>query len=158
MDSYLCPTEVITIFYSLSVSGVAIGGYSNMVLIISCHTFFFSKNIACSSFVSAFIAKASNSIMKSTVFHFSCLKDFIFYLISTVFVLSLNVVLISLTNSSQSWVFSSLSSSLSFFCAYIPAIPPLRHARITVILLSVSITLLLLRNNFIPLHYVTTLS
>ena len=158
MDSYLCPTEVIAIFYSLSVSGVAIGGYSNMVLIISCRTFFFSKNIACSSFVSAFIAKASNSIMKSTVFRFSCLKDFIFYLISTVFVLSLNVVLISLTNSSQSWVFSSLSSSLSFFCAYIPAIPPLRHARITVILLSVSITLLLLRNNFIPLHYVTTLS
>jgi len=158
VDLYLCPTEVITIFHSLSVSGVAIGRYSNMVLIIFCYTFFFSKNIACSSFVSAFIAKASNSIMKSTVFHFFCLKDFIFYLVSTVFVLSLNVVLISLTNSSQSWVFSSLSSLLSFFCAYIPAIPPLRHARITVILLSVSITLLLLRNNFIPLHHVTTLS
>ena len=158
MDSYLCPTEVIAIFYSLSVSGTAMSGYSNIVLIISCRTFFFSKNIACSSSVSAFIAKASNSIMKSTVFCFSCLKDSIFHLVSTVFVLLLNVVLIFLTNSSQSWVSSSLSSSLSFFCAYIPAIPPLRHSRITVILSSVSMILLLLRNNCIPLHHVMTLS
>ena len=47
---------------------------------------------------------------------------------------------------------SSLSSSLSFFYAYIPAIPLLRQARIAVILSSVSMTLLLLRNNCIPLH------
>ena len=47
---------------------------------------------------------------------------------------------------------SSLSSSLSFFCAYIPATPPLRWARITVILSLVSMTLLLLRYNHIPLH------
>ena len=47
---------------------------------------------------------------------------------------------------------SSLSSSLSFFCVYIPATPPLRQARITVILSLVSMTLLLLRYNHIPLH------
>jgi len=35
---------------------------------------------------------------------------------------------------------------------YMPATPPLRHARIAVILLSVSMTLLLLRNNLISLH------
>ena len=33
-----------------------------------------------------------------------------------------------------------------------PATPPLRHAKIAVILLLVSMILLLLRNNFIPLH------
>ena len=45
-----------------------------------------------------------------------------------------------------------MSNSLSFFCAYIPATPPLRRARIAVILLSVPVTLLLLRNSQIPLH------
>ena len=38
------------------------------------------------------------------------------------------------------------------FCAYIPATPSLRRARIVVILLSVPLTLLLLRNSLIPLH------
>ena len=45
-----------------------------------------------------------------------------------------------------------MSSSSSFFCAYIPATPPLRRAKIAVILSLVSTTLLLLRNSHIPLH------
>jgi len=143
---------VIATFHSLSDSSTVIGGYPNIVLMISCHTFFFSKKMACSSSVSAFIAKASNSIMKSAMFYFPCLKVLIFHSASATFVLSLNIVLISLTNSSQSWVPNSLSSLLSFFHAYIPATPPLRCARIAVILSSVSITLLLLRNNLIPLY------
>ena len=128
------------------------GEYPNIVLIMSCHTFFFNKKIACSSSVSAFIASTSNSIMKLVVFCFPCLKDSILYSVSAVFVLLLNVVLISLTKYSQSWVPSSSSSSSSFFCTYIPTIPPLRWARIAVILLSVSMTLLLLKNNCIPLY------
>ena len=114
--------------------------------------FFFNKKIACSSSVSVFIANALNSIMKSAVFFFSCLKDSIFYLASAAFILSLNIILISLTKSSQYWVLSSLSSSLSFLYAYIPATPLLRQARIAVILLLVSMTLLLSRNNHIPFH------
>jgi len=114
--------------------------------------FFFSKNIICNLSVSTFIAKASNFIMKFAVFCFPYLKYSIFHLASAVFILSLNVVLISLTNSSQFWVLSSSSSSLSFLCAYILATSPLRHVRIAVILLSVFITLLLLRNILIPLH------
>jgi len=47
---------------------------------------------------------------------------------------------------------SSLSSSSSFFCAYIPTIPPLRWDKITIILSSVSMTLLLLRYNCTPLY------
>ena len=152
MDSYSCPTEVITTFRSLSVSSAIIGGYPNMVLIISCHTFFFSKNIACRLSVSTFIAKVSNSIMKSAVFRFSCLKDSIFYLASTIFVLSLNVILISLTNLSQFWVPSSLSSLLSFLCVYMPATPQKRCTKIAMILSLVSMTLLLLRNNLISFH------
>ena len=152
MDSYPCPTELIAAFHSLSDSGTAMDGYSNIILMISCHIFFFNRNIACSSSVSAFIANTSNLIMKFAVFFFPCLKDSILYLASTAFVLSLNIVLISLTNSSQSWVSNFLFSSSSFFYTYIPATFPLRHARITVILLSVSMTLLLLRNNLIPLH------
>ena len=40
----------------------------------------------------------------------------------------------------------------AFFCAYIPTTPPLRQAKITVILSLVSITLLFLRYNCISLH------
>ena len=119
---------------------------------MSCHAFFLSKNIACDSSVLAFMANASNSIMKSVVFHFPCLKVSIFHSASAVLDLLLNVVLISLTKSSQSWVPNSSSSSLSFFCAYIPATPPLRWAKIAVILLLVSMTLLLLRNSRISLY------
>ena len=119
---------------------------------MSGYMFFFNKKIACSSSVSVFMANALNSIMKSAVFFFSCLKDSIFYLASAAFILSLNIILISLTKSSQYWVLSSLSSSLSFLYAYIPATPLLRQARIAVILLLVSMTLLLLRNSLIPLH------
>ena len=108
--------------------------------------------MACSSSVSAFVANASNSIMKSTVFHLPCLKVSIFHSASAALDLSLNVVLNSFINSSQSWVLLSLSNSSSFFCAYIPATPPLRQARIAVILSSVPLTLLLLRNSLIPLH------
>ena len=114
IDSYLCPTEVIATFHSLSISSATIGKYSNIVLIIFCHMFFFSKNIVCSSSVSAFIAKTSNLIMKSAMFHFPYLKNSIFHLASAAFILLLNVILISLTNSYQSWVPSSLSSLLSF--------------------------------------------
>ena len=119
---------------------------------ISCRAFFFNRKMACSSTVSAFMASTSNSMMKSAVFRFSCLNVSIFHLASAALDLSLNVVLISFTKSSQSWVPSSSSSSLSFFCAYIPATPYLRQARIAMILSSVSRTLLLLRNNRIPLH------
>ena len=108
--------------------------------------------MAYSSSVSAFMASALNSIMKSAVFLLPCLKVSIFHSASTALDLSLNVVLNSFTNSSQSWVSLSSSNSSSFFCAYIPATPPLRQARIAVILSSVPITLLLLRNSLIPLH------
>ena len=108
--------------------------------------------MACGSSVSAFMASVLNSIIKSAIFYFPCLKNSILYSASAVFVLSLKVILISFMKSFQSWVPSSSSSSLSFFYAYIPAISPLRWARITVILSSVSMTLLLLRINHIPLH------
>jgi len=101
MDLYSCPTKVFATFHSFSDSGTAMGGYSSIVLIISCYMFFFSKKIVCSLSVSAFMAKASNSIMKSTVFCFSCLNISILYSASAAFVLSLNVILTSLTNSSQ---------------------------------------------------------
>ena len=119
---------------------------------ISCRMFFFNRKMTCSSSISTFIASASNLIMKSAVFHFPCLNISIFHSAFAVLDLSLNVVLISFTKSSQSWVPSSLSSSSSFFCVYIPATPLLKRARIAVILSSVSRTLLLLRNNHIPLH------
>ena len=108
--------------------------------------------MACSSSVSAFMANASNSMMKSAMFRFPYLNVSIFYSASAALNLSLNVVLISFIKSSQSWVSLSSSSSLSFFCAYIPATPLLRQARITVILSFVPLTLLLLRNSLIPLH------
>ena len=117
-----------------------------------CCTFFFNKKIVCSLSVFAFMANTSNSIIKSTVFFFSCLKDSIFYSASATFILSLNIVLISLTKSSQSWIPSSSSSLLSFLCIYMPTTPPLSWAKITVILSLVSMTLLLLRNNYISLH------
>jgi len=119
---------------------------------MSGHTFSFNKKMACSSFVSVFMANTSNSIMKFTVFFFPCLKDSIFHSASTAFVLLLNVVLISLMKSSQSWVLNSSSNLLSFLYIYISATPPLRQARIAVILSSVSMTLLLLRNSLISLH------
>ena len=117
-----------------------------------CQTFFFNKKMACSSSVSAYIANALNSIIKSTMFFFPCLKVSIFYSASATFVLSLNIILISLTKSSQSWVLVSSSSLSSFLCMYMPTIPPLRQARIAVILSSVFITLLLLRNSLILLY------
>ena len=122
-----------------------------MVLIIFCHIFF-NRKMAYSLSMSAFIAKALNSIIKSTIFFFPCLKDSILHSASATFVLSLNVIFSSLMNSSQSCVSNSSSSSLSFFYVYIPATPSLRYARITVILSLVSMTLLLLRNNHIPLY------
>ena len=114
--------------------------------------FFFSKNIVWSLSVSAFIVKTSNLIMNSAMFCFPCLNVSIFHLASAAFVLSLNIVLIFFMKSSQSWVLSSLSNSLSFCCVYMSTTFPLRWARIAVILLSVSMTLLFLRNNYIPFH------
>ena len=99
--------------------------------------------------MSAFVANTLNSIIKSAIFFFPCLKVSIFHSVSAAFVLSLSVALISQTNSSQSWVFFSSSSSSSFLCTYIPTTSPLRQARIAVILSLVSVTLLLLRNNLI---------
>ena len=119
---------------------------------MSSHTFFFNKKIVCSSSVSAFMANMSNFIMKSAVFFFPCLKDSIFHLASATFILSLNIVLISLTKSSQSWIPSSLSSLSSFLYVYISVTPSLKQARIAVILSLVSMTLLLLRNSLISLY------
>ena len=101
IDSYPCLTDVIATFHSLSDSGMAIGGYPKIILMMFCHTFFFNKKMACSLSVSIFVANASNSIMKSAVFFFPCLKVSIFHLASATFVLSLNMFLISWTNSSQ---------------------------------------------------------
>ena len=110
-----------------------------------CHTFFFSRKMAYSSSISAFMTSMSNSIMKSTVFCFPCLKDSILHSASAAFILLLNVILISFMKLSQSWVPISSSSSLSFFYVYISTTFLLRRAKIAVILL-------LLRNNCIPLH------
>ena len=115
IDLYPCPTEIITIFYSLSDSSTAIGRYSNIVLMISCRTFFFNKKMAYSSSVSTFMANALNSIIKSAMFFFPCLKDLILHSASTAFVLLLNVILISLMKSFQSWVSNSSSNLSSFF-------------------------------------------
>ena len=114
IDSYPCLTDIIATFYSLRVSSIAIGGYPSIVLTISCCVFFFNKKMVCSLSVSAFVASASNSMIKSTVFHFPCLNVSIFHLASAILDLSLNIVSISFTKSFQSWV--SLSNSLSFFC------------------------------------------
>ena len=97
MDLHPYPTEIIT---TLSDSDAAMGGHSSIVLIISCHIFFFSKKMACSSSVSTFITKALNSIIKSAIFCFPYLKVLIFHLVSAAFILLLNIVLISLMNSS----------------------------------------------------------
>ena len=97
-------------------SGTAIGGYPNIVLMMSTHTFFFNKNITYKSSVSAFITNALNSIMKSVMYFLPCLNVSIFHSASAALLLSLNAVLISLTNSSQLWVSSVSSSSLIFFC------------------------------------------
>ena len=126
MDLYSCPTDVIATFHSLSVSSAAMGEYPNIVLIISYLTFFFNRNITCNSSILAFMASASNSIMKSAVFYFFCLKDSILHSASAAFILSLKVILISFTKLFQSWMPSSSSNLSSFFCAYIPATLPLK--------------------------------
>ena len=114
--------------------------------------FFFKRKMTYSSSVSTFMANASNSIIKSAMFFFPYLNVSIFHLAFAAFVSSLNVILISFTKSSQSWVSNFSSSSSSFHCTYIPTTSPLRQARIAVILSLVSMTLLLLRNNLIPFH------
>ena len=100
MDLYHCPTEVIAIFYSLSVSDAAVSGYPSMVLIMSTHTFFFNKKIACMSLVSTFIANALNSIMKLAIYFLPYQNISIFHSVSATLLLSLKAVLISLMNSS----------------------------------------------------------
>jgi len=102
VDSYPCPTEVIAIFHSLSILGTAIGGYPSMVLMISAQTFFLSRNIACMSLVSAFIANMSNLIIKLGICFLPCWNVSIFHSVFAALLLLLNAVLISLTNSSQS--------------------------------------------------------
>ena len=91
-------------------------------MIIPVYTFFFSKKMVYKSSMSVFIANTLNFIMKSAIYFFSCLNILIFYSVSASLLLSLNMVLISHANLSQSWVSFSLSSSLSFFWTYISAI------------------------------------
>ena len=73
-------------------------------MIIFAQTFFLSKNIVCRSFLSAFMARALNSIIKSAMFFFLCLNISIFHSASTTFVLLLNIFSSSCTKLSQSWV------------------------------------------------------
>ena len=98
-----CPTEVITIFHSLSVSGATISRYPSMVLMMSAWTFFFSKNIMCMSLVSAFIANVSNLIIKLAMCFLPYWNVSIFHSVSAALLLLLKAILISLTNSSKSW-------------------------------------------------------
>jgi len=63
-------------------------------------TFFFNKNIIYISSVSAFMANALNSIIKLAMCFLPCLNVSIFYLTSAALLSLLNIVLISLTNSS----------------------------------------------------------
>ena len=78
MNLYFCPTNIIATFHSLSVSGAAMGGYPNIILIMSLLTFFFSKSIIYISLVSAFIANTLNSIIKFTICFFSLFECFDF--------------------------------------------------------------------------------
>jgi len=102
VDLYSCLTEIITTFYFLNISGAAIDRYPSIVLIMSACTFFFNKKMVCNSSISAFIANTLNSIMKSTIYFFFCLKILIFHSVSTILLLLLNIVLISHKNLSQS--------------------------------------------------------
>jgi len=117
VDSYLCPTEVIATFHSLSILGAAIGGYSSIVLMMSAQTFFLSKNIVYMSSVSAFVTNTLNSIIKLAMYFLPCWNVSIFYSTYAALLLSLKAILISLTNSSQSWISSLSSNSSIFFCA-----------------------------------------
>ena len=115
--------------------------------------FFFNKNIICMLSISVFIASTSSSIIKSKMCFFPCWKVSIFHSVSTALFLSLNVVFTSLINInlSQSWIlFSSFIWSI-FFYTYILATPPLSQAN-TAVLLSVAVTLLLLKNKQIPFY------
>ena len=66
------------------ISGTAMNGYPNVVLIILLLIFFFNKKIACMSLVLAFIANILNSIMKSTICFFSYLNVLIFHSVSAI--------------------------------------------------------------------------
>ena len=83
-------------------------GYPNIILIMSDQIFFFNKKITCNLLVSAFMANALNSIMKSAMFPFPYLKDSIFHSVFVTFVLLLNVILISFTRNPSSLRFSFL--------------------------------------------------
>ena len=106
------------------------------------------------SSVSAFIANNLNSmiITKSAICFFSYLKISIFHLASAVLLLLLNVILTSLTKPSQSQILFSSVIWLIFFCVQISAMSSLSQANTTVILSSIPITLLLLRNKYISLY------
>ena len=99
VDSYSCLTEVIVIFYSLSVSSTTIGGYLSIILIMSVQMFFFSRNIVYMSSIFTFMANILNLIIKSAICFLLCLNISIFYLASATLLLSLKIVLISLINS-----------------------------------------------------------
>ena len=98
------------------------------------------------------MANASNLIIKLAICFLLYLNILIFHLASAVLLLSLNIVLISLTNFSQSQIFYSSSIWSNFFWTQMLVMPSLRWARIAVILLFVVMTLLFLKNNCIPLY------
>ena len=92
---------MIATFYCLSVSGAIIGRYPNTIFIMSVLIFLFSKNIVSMLSILAFMANTSNLIMKLAMCFLLCLNVSIFHLESTVLLLLLNIVLISLIESSQ---------------------------------------------------------
>ena len=101
--------------------------------------------------VSVFMANTLNSIIRSMMCLFFCLNDSIFHSASTTLLLLLYAILTFLMKLFQFWTSSSFIW-LIFFYVQIHATLSLSWANTMVILSSVAITLLLLRNNQILFH------
>ena len=114
--------------------------------------FFFNKKIVYMLSVSVFMANTLNSIIRSMMCLFFCLNVSIFHSASTTLLLLLYAVLTFLMKLFQFWTSSSSSIWLIFFYVQIHAILSLSWSNTMVILSSVAITLLLLRNNQILFH------
>ena len=114
--------------------------------------FFFNKKIVYMLSVSNFMANTLNSIIKFMMCFFLYLNVSIFHSASAALLLLLHAVLTFLMKLSQFQTSSSSFILLIFFSVYIHATPSLSWANTVMILLSIAITLLLLRNNQIPLH------
>jgi len=108
------------------------GRYSNIVLMMFGYIFFFNKKMTCSLSVSAFITKASNFIMKFTVFCFPCLKDLIFHLTSAAFILLVSKILLLVRNNCI-----PLHQSLNF------VLSPSNYPRFRTILFGITVCMLL---------------